>query len=212
MSRTPTQSNVGGASKTRRVLLAGATATPADLAALAARRGWTLSADVPRGHWTCRTLHWTTGPGSRIAWIEEHKFGICLVEVEAGDGEAVTALAASLRPELDLVDEERLLESLATTDDPWILLRGLPALAFLSLPVDEPRCLRAFEHALAHPIHTVRRAALGPLRIRGIRYQPWPGLRALVEARLPHETALADRLSHLLTAFDRPAAANTSPE
>ena len=180
MSRKPTQSDVDGASKAKRVLLAVAMATPADLAALAVRQGWTLSADVPRGHWAYRTLRWTTGPGSCIAWIEAHKFGICFVEVEAGDVEAVTALAATLRAELDLVDEDRLLESLATTDDPWVLLRGLPALAFFSLPVDEPRCLRAFEHALAHPIHTVRRAALGPLRIRGTGDQPWPGLRALV--------------------------------
>jgi len=67
VSRTPTQSNVSGASKAKRLLLAGAMAAAAHLAV---RRGWTLSTDVPRGHWACRTLRWTTGPGSCIAWID----------------------------------------------------------------------------------------------------------------------------------------------
>ena len=148
--------------------------------ALAAARGWTVTADRAPTLFAPRSLEWSDGAGLRVRWDEFHEFGARRLWVEHNDASRREAALAELTRRVPTWPIEQI-RSQATRAPLIPRLRAMRAWTLTATWEDEPALPDALA-ALARDDDPVARASALTLAYRLSDRYPAP-MRELAEQR-----------------------------
>jgi hypothetical protein len=167
-------------------------ATASDVAACLRGLGLRVVERSPVGHLMLHGLRWRAGDGAEVWYVEDHVGDARSLRVSTEHGGPRAAeLAKALGAALPVVELETLADRIAQ-GDPIACIRSAGRIVSLCGPDPDARVLESLARLLTHRDDAVRRA--------GIRLGwacRWPQARAIVAARLPHETRLRPTMEAL---------------